>query len=219
MRASVAIEPSGVEQKEGRMRRLPALGTLIIWISLGASCSSPSREPTTATPEAPFPQERVPLVASADLDPTEGQQVKGAIIFQELSEGVRVVAHIRGLDPRPHGLSIHGTGDCRAAAAPSDNGNSSSADPEQRQSQEMEYARVDLGNLVADEDGYAQLDLTFDSLSLGKGPNSIIGRAVIVHANTGNATTSSTGNSLSRLACGIVTAHPVASEPREGSGF
>ncbi|KAG0466832.1 hypothetical protein HPP92_018412 [Vanilla planifolia] len=56
----------------------------------------------------------------------------------------------------------------------------------------------DLGNVIVGED---------DSLS---GPNSIIGRAVVVHADPddlgkgGHELSKSTGNAGGRLACGII---------------
>ena len=67
----------------------------------------------------------------------------------------------------------------------------------------------DLGNIFADERGIAQIDLVDNVLSL-VGPNSILGRAFVVHANrddlgrVANADSLKTGNAGARLACGVV---------------
>jgi Cu-Zn family superoxide dismutase len=61
----------------------------------------------------------------------------------------------------------------------------------------------DLGNLKADPYGMARANFVDTVLSLD-GPNSIVGKAVIIHQNADDFTTQPTGNAGGRLACGVI---------------
>ena len=74
----------------------------------------------------------------------------------------------------------------------------------------------DLGNITANADGVAVLDLRDAQIPLD-GPNSILGRAVVVHEladdlgqgdpsepGTQGKTSKTTGNAGARLACGVM---------------
>lgn len=74
----------------------------------------------------------------------------------------------------------------------------------------------DLGNIVADMDGIAKFEFNDRLLALS-GPNSILGRAVVVHEladdmgrgdhsqpGTQGKTSKTTGNAGGRIACGII---------------
>jgi superoxide dismutase, Cu-Zn family len=74
----------------------------------------------------------------------------------------------------------------------------------------------DLGNITANADGVAVLDLRDAQIPLD-GPNSILGRAVVVHEladdlgqgdhsepGTQGKTSKTTGNAGARLACGVI---------------
>ncbi|KHJ78560.1 copper/zinc superoxide dismutase [Oesophagostomum dentatum] len=70
----------------------------------------------------------------------------------------------------------------------------------------------DLGNIVANNDSFAYVDI-WDKRVRIIGPNNVIGRSVVVHANeddlgkgTGDKKEESlkTGNAGARLACGVI---------------
>ena len=74
----------------------------------------------------------------------------------------------------------------------------------------------DLGNIVAGADGVATVSVTDTQIPL-TGPNSIVGRAVVVHElpddlgkgdsseiGTQGKTSKTTGNAGARLACGVI---------------
>ena len=61
----------------------------------------------------------------------------------------------------------------------------------------------DLGNVVADDTGHAHYERV-DAIIKLNGPNSIIGHAMIVHANPDDFITQPTGNAGGRVACGII---------------
>src|SRR5437762_10327658 len=50
--------------------------------------------------------------AVAELKATQGNKVKGKVIFIQEDDGVRVKADITGLAPGEHGFHIHEKGDC-----------------------------------------------------------------------------------------------------------
>ncbi|RXH76124.1 hypothetical protein DVH24_019012 [Malus domestica] len=67
----------------------------------------------------------------------------------------------------------------------------------------------DLGNIVAGPDGVAEVSLQDWQIPLS-GPNSILGRAVVVHADPddlgkgGHELSKTTGNAGARVGCGII---------------
>lgn len=67
----------------------------------------------------------------------------------------------------------------------------------------------DLGNVEAGDNGVAKVNISDKMISL-TGPNNIIGRTVVVHADPddmgvgGHELSKTTGNAGARLACGVV---------------
>ena len=57
--------------------------------------------------------------------------------------------------------------------------------------------------IEADKNGEARLEATDDAISF-EGANSIIGRALIVHAKADDFKTQPTGASGARVACGVI---------------
>lgn len=141
--------------------------------------------------------------AIAVLHPTQGNNVRGVVTFTRLVNRVRVVADIEGLTPGQHGFHIHEFGDCSAPDATSAGGHfnpggAPHAGPEMR-----ERHVGDLGNITADASGKAHLDVVL-SLITFHGPNSILGRSVIVHAKADDLKTQPTGDAGGRVACGVI---------------
>jgi len=141
--------------------------------------------------------------AIAVLNPTEGSKVHGAVSFREDGKGVRIMANIEGLSPGPHGFHIHEFGDCSSPEANSAGGHFNPSDmPHAGPNAEKRHIG-DLGNVEADKNGLARLEVTDNAISLA-GPRSIIGRSVIVHAQADDFKTQPTGNSGARVACGVI---------------
>lgn len=141
--------------------------------------------------------------AIAVMNATEGSKVKGVVGFVKDGKGVRITANIEGLSPGPHGFHIHEFGNCTSPEANSAGGHFNPTDmPHAGPKAEKRHAG-DLGNLEADKNGLARLEVTDNMISLG-GPKSIIGRSVIVHAQADDFKTQPTGASGARVACGVV---------------
>jgi Cu-Zn family superoxide dismutase len=170
------------------------------------------------------------LVASVLITPDPGFQDKNVTgtlkIVQSVANGpVTITGSINGLNKDAnHGFHVHAKGDltggCKSA------GPHFNPEKVKHGAPEDTVRHVgDLGNIKADENGVAQINITDTMISL-TGPNSIIGRAFVVHSQEddlgkGNSTLSSeTGNAGDRWACGIVgIVSPEESWPNAASSF
>jgi Cu-Zn family superoxide dismutase len=143
--------------------------------------------------------------ATAALKPTQGNTVEGTVALRKVSGGVRIVAHVSGLTPGPHGFHIHEKGDCSApdASSAGDHFNPKSGSHGDRYDESAHVG--DMGNLVADESGHAALEYVDPHMTL-EGEASVIGRGVIVHANPDDLQTQPSGNAGPRVACGVIEA-------------
>jgi len=141
--------------------------------------------------------------AIAVLSPAAGSKVQGVVTFQTTEAGVRVVADITGLTPGRHGFHIHEFGDCTSADFTSAGPHFMA--PGQTHGSPMDSVSHagDMGNLEADSTGHAHAEWTDSHIALA-GPNSIVGRGVIIHEKEDDLKTQPTGNSGARIACGTI---------------
>lgn len=137
------------------------------------------------------------------LYPTQGNKVSGTVTFTQAEGGVRVVADVEGLAKGRHGFHIHEFGDCSAPDGTSAGGHFNPAAMNHGAPMDMTRHAGDMGNLEAGDDGKAHLDYVDRMMTL-EGPNSIIGRSLIVHKNEDDLKTQPTGNAGPRVACGVI---------------
>jgi Cu-Zn family superoxide dismutase len=144
--------------------------------------------------------------ATVKLEPTAKQTARGEVTFTaEPGGGVKVVGSFSGLVFGEHGFHVHEKGDCSAPDGSSAGGHfNPGAKPHGARDAAARHAG-DLGNLKADPYGLARVDFVDEKLSLS-GPDSIIGKAVIVHEKADDFTTQPTGNAGGRQACGVIEA-------------
>ena len=141
--------------------------------------------------------------AVALLRPTAGNTVKGTVTFAAVAGGVRITAQIEGLPAGAHGFHIHEFGDCSAADGSSAGGHFNPIGAPHGSPEAGARHVGDLGNVTAEARGLASYDRT-DRLVRLDGPESVIGRAVIVHAAADDLSTQPTGNAGARLACAVI---------------
>lgn len=147
--------------------------------------------------------------AVAMLAPTEGNAVKGVVNFSQDGKVLHVHVRLQGLQPySTHGLHVHEKGDCRAPDASSAGGHfnphgSTHGGPES----ELRHGG-DLGNVQADANGEVDARIEVRGITLGTGQDSIIGRAIIVHAQADDLHSQPSGNAGARIACGLVSKNP-----------
>ena len=141
--------------------------------------------------------------AVAVLQPTRGNTAEGIVIFTQMGDGVKVEADIKGLSPGKHGFHIHEFGDCSAADGTSAGGHyNPTGQPHAGPDQEKRHMG-DLGNMEADGNGNARYE-RLDSHLMLNGPDTIIGRGVIVHAGADDLTSQPSGAAGPRVACGVI---------------
>jgi Cu-Zn family superoxide dismutase len=173
----------------------------VLAVALLSACQSPKPPPVTSaigtTPVAP------PLVATAELNPTQGSTVKGRVTFTKMDTGVRILADVTGLAPGKHGFHIHDKGDCSAPDAMSAGGHFNPYGTTHGGPLADMRHIGDLGNLTADAQGHAHLDVVDVRISF-EGLSSILGHAVIVHAQPDDLVSQPVGNAGPRLACGVI---------------
>lgn len=127
---------------------------------------------------------------------------------QSENEPVTVSGEIKGLQPGKHGFHVHEFGDntngCMSA------GPHFNPYKKEHGAPNADVRHVgDLGNIEADPSGSAKISIT-DSLISLHGPDSIIGRTVVVHADTddlglgGHELSKTTGNAGGRIGCGVI---------------
>jgi Cu-Zn family superoxide dismutase len=145
--------------------------------------------------------------ASATLAPTQGQQAKGTVTFEKQPAGVQVSVQLEGLTPGTHGFHVHEKGDCSAPDAASAGGHFNPTSQPHAAREAPSRHDGDLGNVEADASGRVQIKIVDPKLKLD-GPESIVGKAVIVHEKADDYTTQPTGNAGGRVACGVVKAEP-----------
>ena len=143
--------------------------------------------------------------ATVKLAPTANQTARGEVTFTAEAGGVHVVGSFSGLVLGEHGFHVHEKGDCSAPDGTSAGGHFNPATKPHAAREAAERHAGDLGNLKADPYGLARVDFVDSTLSLS-GPDSIIGRAVIVHEKADDFKTQPTGNAGARQACGVIEA-------------
>ncbi|MEU4213205.1 superoxide dismutase family protein [Streptomyces sp. NPDC026206] len=136
--------------------------------------------------------------------------VSGIATFEQAAEGAptRIQIEVHGLAPGKHGVHIHEFGDIT-------NGLTSTGahyNPHGHQHagpQDAARHAGDLGNIEAPSGDVARLDITDKQVQL-IGPLSVVGRALVVHADEddlgrgGVELSLTTGNSGARLTGGVI---------------
>jgi Cu-Zn family superoxide dismutase len=184
----------------------------------GASSGAPAAPAGSAASASPATSAQAVLQPAND---TPG--FAGRVTFTRVGNQVRVVADVAGVTPPGnHGFHLHENGKCErdTSGAGKDfttaGGHFNPAGAPHACPDAAAHHAGDLGNVVIAADGTGHLDVTTSALSLS-GPNSVIGRSVILHAGTDDCTTQPTGNAGGRLACGVITAGSAGGSGTPGS--
>lgn len=143
--------------------------------------------------------------AVASLAPTEGFEATGMVRFIDQGGQVLVQANVEGLADGRHGIHIHEHGDCSAADASSAGGHfAPQGSPHGAPGDPADASHTgDLGNLTADAGGRAQLNRPVNFLSF-TGSDSILGKALVIHAEPDDLSSQPAGDAGARVACGVI---------------
>ena len=168
-----------------RLTGLAAISLLL------AACAAPSKP-------LPPPSAAAPLLARSN------SKVAGTVYFKQVGDHVEVKVEATRLKPeQAHGFHIHEVGDCTAADAMSAGGHFNPTG-KPHGPQNAEHHGGDMPALMADSTGFASATFHLTGVTIKEGPNSIVGRSVIVHRDPDDYKTQPTGNSGARIACGVI---------------
>lgn len=186
------------------------LGCLGLTLALGGSGLPALAQ--TSVPDAMPPETTAPD-AMAELYDAQGNSV-GMVELTSVEDGVQIQVQIQGFDAAvsggergQHGFHIHETGNCTAPDFSSAGGhfNPTSAghgllDPDGPHA-------GDLPNLWLETDGSADYSVTTNLVSLAPGERNLLdgdGSAFVLHSGADDYRTDPSGDSGSRLACGVI---------------
>jgi superoxide dismutase, Cu-Zn family len=164
--------------------------TLLCAAVVAAACSTSSNVPRTAT---------------ADLDPRSDSTVTGHAEFTETKSGIAIRVVVANAKPGKHGVHIHQVGDCSAIDASSAGDHWNPSETLHGGPHTSIHHAGDLGNIEVGTDGRGTLELTMPTLWVRAGERSIVGHALVVHADPDDLSTQPAGNSGGRIACGVIT--------------
>ena len=143
-------------------------------------------------------------IAVTTLEARSNSTVKGQASFTQVGDKVKVLVEVSGATPGQHGLHVHENGDCSAPDAKSAGNHFNPGNAEHGAPDKPAHHAGDFGNLTIGEDGNGKLELLTDQISVKPGTVSVVGRALILHEKVDDTTTQPTGNSGSRIGCGVI---------------
>jgi Cu-Zn family superoxide dismutase len=179
------------------MRRISAGFGMLLMAVVITACSPPPEPVEEAAPVEEMQE------LSIMLSPTEGNMAEGTLSVMAMGSGVHLTGAISGLPEGEHGFHVHETGDCSAPDGTSAGGHFNPEGVDHGLPGGEGKHLGDLGNIEANAEGMAEVSVHAGGFTMEEGPNSIVGRAVIVHADPDDGG-QPTGNAGARLACGVV---------------
>jgi superoxide dismutase, Cu-Zn family len=164
------------------------IGVVMMLCVLGGCVGAPSTVvvPLVGTPIAP--------------------DVFGTVTLSSTEEGLRVVAQVNHVQAGEHGFHIHAIGNCGHGGQ--DAGGHFNPDGMghgylPRDGMTGAHAG-DLGNITVPLGRPGTMEITVPQLTLGPGPYSVMGKAIILHADGDDLHTQPTGGAGARIACGVI---------------
>ncbi len=150
--------------------------------------------------------------ASATLHTSEGKDAGTATFTQKGADTVVLKLKLENLTPGDHGVHIHQKPLCDAPDFKSAGGHFNPAGKQHGFSNPAGHHNGDLPkNVSVGPDGKAKATFTLHNLSLAPdAPDSILangGTSLMVHEKADDMKTDPSGNSGSRIACGVISAH------------
>ena len=173
--------------------------TLRYWVALVLPLLAVSLTIAADEKKADDHEAHLPKKGIAILTPTEGNNVRGTLTLMPTAHGVHITGKVTGLTPGEHGFHIHEFGDLSAPDGTSAGGHYNPEGHMHGGPDSKERHAGDLGNIKADKDGVAVVDVKTPALL-----HFIIGRAFVVHAKADDLKTQPTGDAGGRVALGLI---------------
>jgi Cu-Zn family superoxide dismutase len=199
------------------MKLLPILFVAACLVGCGQRDEPEGTADTRTRPDNPMPEPsdlaapgQTPEGASVQLAPTQGNTAAGSLAVTAAEGSVRLSGAIQGLTPNSEfGFHIHEKGDCSAPDASSAGAHFNPTSAEHGNPESETHHTGDMMNAKSDDKGVAQVDTSASGATLHSGqPTDVLGKAVVLHEKADDYTSQPSGNSGSRIACGVITVQP-----------
>ncbi len=166
-----------------------------------AAQSNGSASATVTPQKKPLRREvNLPRNGVCVLTPTKGSDVRGVIVLHQQDDGLHLTGKVSGLKPGLHGFHIHQFGDLRDPNGKSAGGHFNPRGTKHGGPNDQEHHAGDLGNIKANADGVANVDITAPWLKL----HFVIGRSIVVHAGQDDLQSQPSGAAGPRAAVGVI---------------
>ena len=143
----------------------------------------------------------VALVQATTAYKSQDLRLSGILYFTEVDDGVHVTGTISGLEPHSvSSLHIHQFGDLSKEDAVNPGGH---FNPDRREHAENHQVE-DLDTIMVDKNGEVHIDQTWPNLTLGQGPNAIVGRSIVIHEQADDVKGESFESAVPRIAVAII---------------
>lgn len=144
------------------------------------------------------------LEAVAVLQPLNGSNVSGIVVFEQSENAVKVTAKVKGLNPNSkHGFHVHEYGDLSKSDGSSAGGHFNPDGHKHGLPPEEKRHAGSFGNIQTDSLGNAIFFIDDTTISVNGKKNSIIGRSVIIHEKEDDGGQPS-GNAGKRIAAAVI---------------
>ena len=149
--------------------------------------------------------------ASATIRDGSGAPIGWARFTEDAAGRLHVNVKVEGLAPGLHGIHIHGVGLCEGPAFTTAGTHHNPLGALHGLDDPAGAHAGDLPNLVVNVEGRGRLNTVSDRATLSPGAVSVFdgnGSAIVIHAlEDDQESTSATGNSGTRVACGVLVAN------------
>lgn len=190
--------------KSSKLLLFAVMFALSFSFACGPDADNQGEVETVPPVEEAAPEATPSPTAHAILRGAEGEIV-GVVTLTGGMAGVQVTGDLAaGSDAGSHGFHIHESGECVAPDFTSAGGHFNPAGVPHACPPTTPRHAGDFGN-VTFVGGSGRVDASSDLITLAPGEtNSVLGKAIILHAGEDDCVTQPTGDAGGRLACGVV---------------
>lgn len=129
---------------------------------------------------------------------------KGPVYVLAEDDDVVIMGVLNDLAPGVHAIHIHEVGECSGADFATAGGHFNPGNaPHGAPFDESKHVG-DLGNLVTNEQGTTVFGIRLTGVKLDESPESILGKAIVVHESADDFKTQPAGGAGARVACGVI---------------